>query len=127
MIPDYLISFNSEKLPSEEIDFLIIGSGVAGLRAALELKKFKTIIALKNGIEETSSYNAQGGIAVVLSSEDKKEDHIKDTLKTGCGISDKRAVEILVKEGKERVKELIKMNFEFDTVSYTHLTLPTKA
>ena len=114
MIPDYLISFNSEKLHSEETDFLIIGSGVAGLRAAFELKKFKTIIALKNGIEETSSYNAQGGIAVALSSEDEKGEHIKDTLKTGCGISDKRAVEILVKEGEERVKELIKMNFEFD-------------
>lgn len=114
MIPDYLISFDTEKFHQEEFDFIIAGGGVAGLRTALELKNFKVALLLKNGLEETSSYNAQGGVAAVLNPEDKEDEHIKDTIKTGCGISDEKAVEILVKEGKERVKELIDMGFNFD-------------
>ncbi len=124
MIPNYLISFDTEKLPVEEVDFLIIGGGVAGLRASLEIKNYKTFIVLKNGFEESSSFNAQGGIASAIAPGDKEEYHINDTLKTGCGISDNQAVEILVKEGKERIKELIDMGFKFDKVNGKfHFTL----
>jgi len=91
-----------------------VGGGIAGLTAALQLSDFKTVILLKDGIVESCTYNAQGGIAVAMNEEDTPESHIKDTLKAGCGLSDEKAVEILVREGIERVKELINLGIKFD-------------
>jgi len=114
MIPDFLISFNTEDLHSEEVDFLIIGGGIAGLVASLELKRFRTVVLYKNGLAETCTYNAQGGIAVAIAPWDSPEKHIEDTLQTGCGLSDIESVDILVKEGIDRIKELISSGFTFD-------------
>lgn len=114
MIPDFLISFDTDKLHSEEVDFLIIGGGIAGLVAALELNNFRTVILYKNGLSETCTYNAQGGIAAAIASWDSPEKHKKDTLQTGCGLSDIESVDILVKEGIDRINELISSGLIFD-------------
>lgn len=114
MIPEYLISFDTRNLHKEKVDFLIIGGGIGGLRAAYELKDANTVLLYKDGIENTCSYNAQGGIAVAISENDSPEKHKADTIKAGCFLNNEEAVDILVNEGIERVKELIDMGFEFD-------------
>ncbi len=114
MIPEYLISFNTSQLNKEKVDFLIIGGGLSGLYIAWELRNYDTLILYKDGLEETCSYNAQGGIAVALSKEDTPQLHKEDTLKVGCYLNDEKAVDILVNEGIERIKEIIDMGFNFD-------------
>jgi len=116
MIPDYLISFDTNFFPVEEVDFLIIGGGIAGLRAAIELKNYNTAVIYKNGLDETCTYTAQGGIAASIGKGDSTESHFEDTVKVGNGINNRKAVKILVEEGVERVKELIEWGFRFDTV-----------
>ncbi len=115
MITDYLVSFDTGHIPEEAVDFLIIGMGVAGMRAALELKDFKTLVIVKDGITENSTYKAQGGVAVPIRDDDSASSHIADTLRVGCGISDEENVKILVAEGLERIRELISWGLGFDT------------
>jgi L-aspartate oxidase len=99
----------------ERTDFLIIGSGVAGLRAAVELAPYgEVIVATKDMPTESSTEYAQGGIAVALSDEDTVGFHFEDTLKAGAGLCREDAVKILVEEGPERIKELISWGAEFD-------------
>lgn len=114
MISDFLISFDTEKLPSEEVDFLVVGGGIAGLTAVLQLKDFRTIVLYKNGLSETCTYNAQGGIAVAIAPWDSPEKHKEDTLTTGCGLSSSEAVDIMVNEGIERIEEIISSGLNFD-------------
>ena len=114
MIPGFLVSFDTETLPCEEVDFLIAGGGVAGLIASLELKNFKTAVLYKNGLSETCTYNAQGGIATAIAPWDSPDLHKEDTLKTGCGLSNPTSVDILVREGVDRIKELISHGLIFD-------------
>lgn len=99
----------------EKTDFLIIGSGVAGLRAALELSNHGTVtVVTKDVPTESSTEYAQGGIAVALSDEDTVGIHYEDTLKAGAGLCREKAVKVLVEEGPERIKELIAWGAEFD-------------
>ncbi|MCL5674132.1 MAG: L-aspartate oxidase [Candidatus Omnitrophica bacterium] len=114
MIPEYIISFSINKLPVENVDCLIIGAGVAGLRASLELKGFNVLIVNKESVFDSCSYNAQGGIAVSLSSGDTPQLHLEDTLKAGCFLNNIESVKILVEEGPARIKELIDWGVEFD-------------
>ncbi len=95
---------------------LIAGSGVAGLTAAIHCaqKSFNVIVFSKRDIDYCNTDKAQGGIAVVLGKSDGYEKHIEDTLKAGAGLCNRKAVEILVKEGPERVKELIRWGANFD-------------
>ncbi len=98
-----------------ETDFLIIGSGLAGLNSALEASKYGPVVLVtKSDLEESSSYWAQGGIAAVLQESDSFQSHISDTLKAGRGYCNQHAVEVLVKEGAERVKELIDLGMPFE-------------
>jgi L-aspartate oxidase len=100
---------------SEIVDFLIIGSGVAGLRAAIELAPFGSVLVVtKDRPRESSTEYAQGGIAVALSDEDEIGIHYDDTLKAGDGLCREDAVKILVEEGPERIIELISWGAEFD-------------
>lgn len=95
-------------------DVLVIGSGIAGLFAAIKIAKFAqvTLVTKKDKSESNTNY-AQGGIASVLSSDDSYERHIEDTLVAGAGLCDRNAVEFLVKEGPERIEELIQLGTEF--------------
>lgn len=97
------------------MDFLVIGSGVAGLRAAIELaSRGEVLIATKDIPTESSTEYAQGGIAVALSDEDEVGIHLEDTLKAGDGLCREEAVRILVEEGPRRITELISWGAEFD-------------
>lgn len=91
-----------------QADFLVIGSGVAGLRAALELSRSGRVMVLTKGHPlQSSSIHAQGGVAVAMSEEDDVAIHLTDTLKAGHGLCRKEAVRVLVEEGPERIQELI--------------------
>ncbi len=96
-------------------DFLVIGSGLAGLSYALKAASLGTVhIVTKRGIMETSTRQAQGGIAAVLSPEDSFELHIQDTLNSGDGLCHKDIVELIVRQGPERIRELISLGAHFD-------------
>ena len=100
---------------TETVDFLIIGSGVAGLRAAIELAPYGSVlIVTKDRPSESSTEYAQGGIAAVMSDEDRVGIHFEDTLKAGDGLCREDAVKTLVEEGPERIMELISWGAEFD-------------
>lgn len=99
----------------EEVDFLIIGSGVAGLRAAIELAPHGDVLVVTKDLPaESSTEYAQGGIAVALSDEDEVGIHYEDTLRAGDGLCREEAVRVLVEEGPERILELISWGAEFD-------------
>lgn len=96
-------------------DFLVIGSGVAGLRAAIELSHHgKVLVLTKDVLTAGSTGYAQGGIAVVLSDEDQITFHFEDTIRAGAGLCHEEAVKVLVEEGPERILELISWGTEFD-------------
>lgn len=98
-----------------ETDFLIIGGGVAGLRAAIELgKSGRVLVVTKDAPSESSTEYAQGGVAVALSDEDEISIHFEDTIRAGDGLCLKRAVGTLVEEGPSRIRELIEWGAEFD-------------
>ncbi len=95
-------------------DVLIIGSGIAGLYAALKIdKSLKVTIVTKKDRAESNTNYAQGGIASVMSQNDSYEKHISDTLIAGAGLCSYEAVEILVKEGPERILDLIDLGTNF--------------
>ena len=96
-------------------DFLVIGAGVAGLRAAIELAEAGTVLVVaKDSLRESSSEYAQGGIAVALSDDDEVELHEQDTLYAGDGLCDPVAVRTLVEEGPAAIQELIEWGAAFD-------------
>jgi len=96
-------------------DFLVIGAGVAGLRAAIELAEAGSVLLVaKESLRESSSEYAQGGIAVALSDDDEVELHEQDTLYAGDGLCDRAAVRVLVEEGPAAIQQLIEWGAEFD-------------
>src|SRR3972149_6883318 len=96
-------------------DFLIIGSGIAGLRVAIELSSHgKVLIVTKDKSFESSSSYAQGGIAVVITDDDSTQHHVRDTLNAGAGLCKKKAVSILVKDGPSQVQQIIDWGVRFD-------------
>src|SRR6187402_3747205 len=102
----------------QQTDFLVIGSGIAGLSYALKVaERFpdkKVLVLTKAAADETNTKYAQGGIAVVNDLEnDSFEKHIEDTLIAGDGLCNEKIVEIVVKEGPDRVQELIDLGTRF--------------
>ncbi len=98
-----------------KIDFLVIGSGIAGLSFALKAAQVgKVIIITKSDAEETATRYAQGGIAAVWYDPDTYEKHISDTMIAGDDLSDEKIVKITITESTERVQELINWGVEFD-------------
>ena len=90
-----------------ETDFLVIGSGIAGLSFALKVAdKGKVILITKSNAEESNTKYAQGGIAAVWHNSDSVEKHVADTLNAGAGLCNETIVRLVVKEGQERVKIL---------------------
>lgn len=97
-----------------ECDFLVIGSGIAGLTFALEAARLGTVVIItKKSRAESNTNYAQGGIAAVLAPDDSFDLHIRDTLEAGVGLCHEEAVEILVREGPGRVRRLIERGVEF--------------
>ncbi|MBI1849545.1 MAG: L-aspartate oxidase [Planctomycetes bacterium] len=102
-------------LPVEVTDALVIGSGVAGLRAAIAAAEWGRVMVLaKDRLAETNSQYAQGGVAAALAEDDSYEKHAEDTLAAGQGMADPDAVRFLVTEGARRVKELVEWGGNFD-------------
>jgi L-aspartate oxidase len=98
-----------------ETDFLVIGAGVAGLRAAIELAPAGRVVVLaKREITDSNTQFAQGGIAAALSDEDEISLHLQDTLNAGDGLCDPQAAKVLVEEAPEHIEELIRWGTEFD-------------
>ncbi len=96
-------------------DFLIIGSGIAGLYAASYASSFGSVVVVtKSTLIESNSYWAQGGIAAAIDSEDSTAFHKMDTVNAGGGLCNIAAVNILVKDGAERVLDLIDLGMKFD-------------
>jgi L-aspartate oxidase len=97
-------------------DIIIIGSGVAGLNLALNLNtKLKILLISKSKLLSGSTKWAQGGIAVALKEGDTEENHVQDTLKAGCYLSDLETVKTVVLEGKNAILELIQKGLRFDS------------
>ena len=112
----YLIPFNAARLPQQFTDVLVIGGGVAGLRAAIAAADAgaEVLLLTKDTIAESNTWYAQGGIAAVLQPLDSYESHIADTEKGGAGLCDDRAVRIVIEEGPKRVLELLEWGANFD-------------
>jgi len=114
----YIASFNSRNLPQLFTDCLVIGSGIAGLRAAIEAERYGSVMLVtKRNVYDSNTSYAQGGVAVVLKPDevDTLDLHIADTLKVGCGINDLDAVRTVITEGPPRVLELIQFGANFDS------------
>jgi len=103
------------KCAPSETDFLVIGAGVAGLRAAIELAPAGHVVVLaKREVTDSATQFAQGGIAAALTDEDEIGLHLQDTLNAGDGLCNAQAVKVLVEEGPPRIEELIQWGTEFD-------------
>ena len=99
----------------KEYDFVVIGSGIAGLTFALKAATHGSVavITKRKGADSNTAW-AQGGIACVTSDEDSFELHVQDTLEAGAGLCDEAAVRTIVMEGPTRVRELVELGLHFD-------------
>ena len=119
----YLIPFRSTLLPQIFTDTLVIGGGVAGLRAAIEAarpdsesdhKPCDVILLSKSGFDATNTAWAQGGVAAALDESDSFASHAQDTITAGAGLCDEQAVRSFVEQGAARIRELIEWDIRFD-------------
>ena len=98
-----------------DTDFIVVGAGIAGLRASIELASSGRVLCLaKREVTESNTQYAQGGIAAALSDDDEVSLHLDDTLKAGDGLCNEAAARVLVEEGPARIEELIKWGTQFD-------------
>ena len=113
----YLVEVDLSTVPLYRTRCLVIGSGIAGLSAALAAaRKGPVLLTSKCDFLESNTTYAQGGIAAALANDDTAELHIQDTLEAGGGLCDETAVRTLVTEGQKRCRELIDMGVNFDQV-----------
>jgi L-aspartate oxidase len=111
----YLVRFGPKQTTHLFTDVLIIGGGIAGMRAALAVPpSMQVLLVTKDKVQQSNSAYAQGGIAAVRSPEDRFEDHIEDTLIAGAGLCDKTAVEMVVREAPGQIEDLISYGAHFD-------------
>ncbi len=107
-VPRYLINFSEGELPQETYEVIVVGSGVAGLSAALEASRHSRVALItKTEVARTATSRAQGGIASVQGDDDRFELHVQDTLAAGKGLCEERAVKVLVQEGPQCVRDLL--------------------
>lgn len=99
----------------QETDFIVVGAGVAGLRAAIALADAgRVLVIAKRNLTESATEYAQGGVAVVLNDEDEVGLHLQDTIAAGDGIVNEAAAQVLVEEGPDRIQELLEWGTQFD-------------
>ena len=118
LTPRYLTAFHPRQLPHYFADVLIVGGGLAGLRAANAIDPaLSVLVVTKDAIQQSNSSYAQGGIAGVLDPEDRFEEHVHDTLVAGGTLCDEQVVEMVVREAPKRIQELIDWGTHFDEQS----------
>jgi len=111
----YLVSFDARNTFHRFTDVLVIGAGIAGLRAALEVPPdLNVLVVTKDRITESNSSYAQGGIAGVLAPEDTFDNHVEDTLVAGDGLCDRAVVELVVREAPAEIDQLVRWGTQFD-------------
>jgi len=111
----YLIDFDTGRLGQVFTDVLVIGTGVAGLRAAIEAaERADVVVVSKTAPYDCNTAYAQGGVAVVSDAADSFEAHTKDTLPVGCGLGNRCAVEIMAREAPACLEDLRRWGAEFD-------------
>ncbi|MEU4190636.1 L-aspartate oxidase [Kribbella sp. NPDC026611] len=109
---------------TDTVDVVVIGSGVAGLTAALKARELGSVLVVtKDVVASGSTQWAQGGVAAALDPEDSPEEHLQDTLVAGAGLSDPEAVHVLVTEGPDAVRDLIELGARFDTLADGEISL----
>ncbi|MDZ7620137.1 MAG: L-aspartate oxidase [Patescibacteria group bacterium] len=115
--PRYLVPFHRKRVPHFFTDILVIGGGLAGLRAALEIDpSLSILVTTKEELQESNSVYAQGGVAGVIDAEDRFEDHVADTLQVGGSLCVPEVVESVVREAPARIEELMRWGARFDLV-----------
>jgi L-aspartate oxidase len=111
----YLVSFDARDTFHRFADVLVIGAGIAGMRAALEVPPdLSVLVVTKDRVTESNSSYAQGGIAGVRSPGDTFENHVEDTLVAGDGLCDRAVVEMVVREAPGQIDKLIEFGTKFD-------------
>ncbi|HOV80298.1 MAG TPA: FAD-dependent oxidoreductase, partial [Bacillota bacterium] len=112
----YMLNFDTRELPQEEDEYIVLGSGIAGLYTSLTASQAggSVTVLTKQTMMDTGTDKAQGGIAAALGDTDSPALHREDTLVAGAGLCDAEAVAALVSEGPDRVKELIRLGAIFD-------------
>lgn len=114
-VPRYLSPFHPKRVPHFFTDVLVVGSGLAGLRAAIAVDPSQSVlVASKDGLHQSNSVYAQGGVAAVLSPDDTFAEHEQDTLIAGGSLCDPAVVEQVIHEAPQRIHELIKWGTNFD-------------
>ena len=115
MSPRYLAPFNSRQALHRFTDVLVIGGGVAGLRAANAVNSHQSVLLItKDELKESNSHYAQGGIASVVSPDDRFENHIADTLAAGGNLCDREIVDMVIRQAPQRIEELVRWGTQFD-------------
>ncbi len=115
-VPRYLVPFHPKRIPHHFADVLVIGGGIAGLRAAMEIDpNLSLLVVAKDAMDESTSSYAQGGIASVIDPEDRFESHVADTLVAGADLCDPEVVDMVVREAPDHIRQLIKWGTQFDT------------
>lgn len=115
LVPRYLVPIDPSRMMHYFTDVLVIGGGLAGLRAAHEIdSSLQTVVITKDKLEESNSSYAQGGIASVWDPEDRFDNHVQDTLKAGGSLCDPAIVTMVVEEAPGRVQELMEWGTRFD-------------
>ena len=110
----YLIQFNPRRTPHFFTDVLVIGAGLAGLRAALAVpEELEVLVVSKDKLPQSNSHYAQGGIAGVLDPEDRFENHVEDTMVAGAGLNDREIVEFVVENAPAAIAQLQKLGVPF--------------
>lgn len=112
----YLVPFSFRNVPLYRFDVVVLGGGVAGAAAALASANRGASVAVvtKADLRESNTLYAQGGLAAVLASPDTFEAHVTDTLRVGCGLSERETVEVVVRGGPEAIERLLQLGAVFD-------------
>jgi L-aspartate oxidase len=118
MLPRYQVAFHPKRAAHYFTDLLVIGGGLAGLRAAMAATDNQSVLVVtKDELRESNSHYAQGGIAGVLDPEDCFEDHVTDTLNAGGNLCDPAVVDMVIREGPRRIEELVEWGTRFDELA----------